>query len=46
MDGDEMKTIADLIHRVLVGRDDEAELMAVRDDVAALCAKFAPYVRT
>jgi glycine hydroxymethyltransferase len=39
----EMATIAELIHRTLVGRDDEAELAAVRDDVAALCSKFTPY---
>ena len=39
----EMATIAGLIHRVLVGRDDAAELAAVRDDVLALCSKFTPY---
>jgi glycine hydroxymethyltransferase len=39
----EMATVADLIHRVLVGREDEAELAAVRDDVVALCSKFTPY---
>jgi glycine hydroxymethyltransferase len=39
----EMGTIADLIHRVLVGREDDAELAAVRDDVVALCSKFTPY---
>src|SRR3954463_11955507 len=39
----EMATIASLIHRVLVGRDDEAELAAVHDDVVALCSKFTPY---
>ena len=39
----EMATIAALIHRVLVGREDEAELAAVRDEVAALCSKFTPY---
>ncbi len=39
----EMATIAELIHRVLVGREDEAELAAVRDDVVALCSKFTPY---
>jgi glycine hydroxymethyltransferase len=39
----EMATIADLIHRTLVGREDEAELAAVRDDVVALCSKFTPY---
>jgi glycine hydroxymethyltransferase len=39
----EMATIAALIHRVLVGRDDPAELAAVRDEVVALCSKFTPY---
>jgi glycine hydroxymethyltransferase len=39
----EMATIADLIHRTLEGRDDEAELAAVRDEVVALCSKFTPY---
>ncbi len=39
----EMATIAELIHRTLVGREDEAELAAVKDDVLALCSKFAPY---
>jgi glycine hydroxymethyltransferase len=39
----EMATIASLIHRVLVGRDDDAEIAAVRDDVVALCSKFTPY---
>jgi glycine hydroxymethyltransferase len=39
----EMGTIADLIHRVLVGREDDSELAAVRDEVVALCSKFAPY---
>ena len=39
----EMADIAALIHRVLSHRDDEAELAAVRDEVLALCSKFAPY---
>jgi glycine hydroxymethyltransferase len=39
----EMAQIADLIGRALRGRDDEAELAAVRADVNALCAKFTPY---
>jgi len=39
----EMAQIAALIHRVLVGRDDESEVAAVRDEVAALCSKYAPY---
>jgi glycine hydroxymethyltransferase len=39
----EMAVVAELIHRVLVGREDEAELAAVRDEVVALCGKFPPY---
>jgi glycine hydroxymethyltransferase len=39
----EMGTIASLIHRVLVGREDDAEIAAVRDAVVALCSKFTPY---
>ena len=39
----EMALIASLIHRVLVGRDDDAEVAAVKDAVVALCSKFAPY---
>jgi glycine hydroxymethyltransferase len=39
----EMATVAQLIHRVLVGREDAAEVAAVRDEVVALCSKFAPY---
>ena len=39
----EMATIAELIHRVLVGRADDGELAAVRDEVVALCSKFKPY---
>jgi glycine/serine hydroxymethyltransferase len=39
----EMAEIAALIHRVLVGREDDAEIAAVRDAVAALCSKYAPY---
>jgi glycine hydroxymethyltransferase len=39
----EMAQIASLIHRVLAGRDDESEITAVRDEVAALCSKYAPY---
>jgi glycine hydroxymethyltransferase len=40
----EMQLVADLIHRVLARRDDDAEIAAVRDEVLALCSKFAPYV--
>lgn len=39
----EMGTIADLIHRVLVGREDDAQIAAVREEVVALCSKFTPY---
>ena len=39
----EMATIAALIHRTLVGREDEAEMAAVQDEVLALCSKFTPY---
>ena len=41
----EMAEIADLIHRVLVGRDDDGTIAAVRAEVAALCARFEPYPR-
>jgi glycine hydroxymethyltransferase len=39
----EMRVIAQLIGRTLKSRTDEAELDAVRRDVAALCAGFPPY---
>jgi glycine hydroxymethyltransferase len=39
----DMATIAALIHRVLVGREDAAEVAAVRDEVIALCSKHTPY---
>ena len=39
----EMVTVAGLIHRTLVGREDEAELAAIKDEVQALCSKFTPY---
>ena len=38
----EMAIIADLIARVLRHRADDAELAAVREDVAVLCGKFTP----
>ena len=38
-----MADVASLIHRTLVGRDDDAEVAAVRDEVVALCSKYAPY---
>ena len=40
----EMAEIADLMVRALRGRDDEAEIAAVRADVNALCARFPVYV--
>ena len=39
----EMATIGGLIHRGLVGRDDDSEIAAIRDEVATLCSKFTPY---
>jgi glycine hydroxymethyltransferase len=39
----EMAQIAELIGRTLRARDDEAEVAAVRAEVATLCAKFTPY---
>jgi glycine hydroxymethyltransferase len=39
----EMATIAGLIARALRPRTDDAELAAVRDEVATLCSKFTPY---
>jgi glycine hydroxymethyltransferase len=39
----EMIQIAELITQVLRHRDDEAQLRAVREQVAALCANFTPY---
>jgi glycine hydroxymethyltransferase len=39
----EMAQVAALIDRVLTGRDDDTEVAAVRDEVAALCSKYAPY---
>jgi glycine hydroxymethyltransferase len=39
----EMAAVATAIHRVLTHRDDEGEVTAVRDQVLALCSKFAPY---
>ena len=38
-----MAVIAELIDRVLRGRDDAGLLAGVRDEVAALCSKFQPY---
>jgi glycine hydroxymethyltransferase len=39
----EMAQVATLIHRVLAHRDDDAAMAAIRDEVAALCSKYAPY---
>ncbi|MBA2279820.1 MAG: serine hydroxymethyltransferase [Acidimicrobiia bacterium] len=39
----EMATIGALIHRTLVGRDDEHEIAAVRAAVNELCEAFTPY---
>jgi glycine hydroxymethyltransferase len=39
----EMALIASLIARALAGRADDAELAAVRDDVATLCSKYPVY---
>ena len=39
----EMETIGSAIHRVLVGREDPAEVASVLDEVRTLCSKYAPY---
>jgi len=39
----EMAVVAGLIARALRHRADDAELAAVRDEVATLCSKFTPY---
>ena len=43
MGPEEMDTVAELIHRTLVGRDDDTEVAAVRAEVLALCSAFPPY---
>jgi glycine hydroxymethyltransferase len=43
MGAGEMQTIAGLIGRTLRARSDEAEVQAVRAEVAALCGAFPPY---
>jgi len=43
MGPDEMQVVADLIVRTLKARTDEAEIDAVRSEVAMLCAAFPPY---
>jgi glycine hydroxymethyltransferase len=40
---DEMRVVADLIERTLKARTNEAEIDAVRSEVAMLCAAFPPY---
>ena len=39
----EMVEIAKLITRTLAARADDAEVAAVREDIAVLCSKFTPY---
>jgi glycine hydroxymethyltransferase len=39
----EMAQVAALIHQVLTHREDEGAVAAIRDEVLALCSKFAPY---
>jgi glycine hydroxymethyltransferase len=39
----EMAQVASLIHQVLTHREDEGAVAAIRDEVLALCSKFAPY---
>jgi glycine hydroxymethyltransferase len=39
----EMREIAFQIHRVLTHRDDEGVIAETREELANLCAKFAPY---
>lgn len=43
MGPDEMAEVAELIHRVLSNREDDGAIAAIRDQVQALCSKFAPY---
>ncbi|MGI9121223.1 MAG: serine hydroxymethyltransferase [Acidimicrobiales bacterium] len=43
MGAEEMAAVAGFVSRALRGRDDDAELATVRDEVAALCSKFTPY---
>ena len=39
----EMKLIAELIHRVLSNHEDESVIKSVRDEVYALCSNFPLY---
>jgi glycine hydroxymethyltransferase len=43
MGAEEMARVASLIHEVLTHREDDETIAAVRDEVVALCSKFAPY---
>jgi glycine hydroxymethyltransferase len=43
MGAEEMARMASLIHEVLSHREDDETIAAVRDEVVALCSKFAPY---
>jgi glycine hydroxymethyltransferase len=43
MGPDEMATVASLVARALRGRQDDAAIAAVHDEVVALCSKFPPY---
>ncbi len=43
MGPDHMRIVADLMVRTLKSRSDEAEMAAVRSEVAELCAGFRPY---
>jgi glycine hydroxymethyltransferase len=43
MGAEEMTRVASLIHEVLSHREDDETIAAVRDEVVALCSKFAPY---
>ena len=40
---DEFATVASLMAKALRGREDEAVVLEVRDEVAALCSKYNPY---
>jgi glycine hydroxymethyltransferase len=39
----EMAQVASLIHQVLTHREDGGAIAVIRDEVLALCSKFAPY---
>ena len=46
MEEEEMRVVAALLARALRGRDDEAELERVREEVRVLCGRFDPYPGT